>query len=120
MTLSDVQTCRNSQTRRHTGRAKTTRCGRMILTAFFFILVVISFSQPDASAQYITYVTSFQFDNARGFADNGLAPVEKNGKWGFINEKGQTVIDFQFDDARSFADNGLAVVKKKRKIRLYQ
>jgi len=41
-------------------------------------------------------------------------PVEKEGKWGYIDTTGRIRIDFQFDDASPFYD-GLAVVKKKDK-----
>ena len=31
-----------------------------------------------------------------------LFPVEKNGKWGFIDETGQIIIPLQFDSANEF------------------
>ncbi|MBQ7120421.1 MAG: WG repeat-containing protein [Oscillospiraceae bacterium] len=70
-----------------------------------------------------------QFEFAEAFSKNGLAAVcgggiwEKkegvasvdiasyNGKWGYINEKGEIVIDIQFLDAESFDENGLAKVQ---------
>jgi hypothetical protein len=42
--------------------------------------------------------------------NEGLAPVKKNGKWGYIDLKGKVVIDFLFDDAWCFSE-GLAAVK---------
>jgi hypothetical protein len=44
----------------------------------------------------------------------GLAPVKKNGFFGFINQNNQVVIDFQFDDVNVFIE-GLAQVKAKGK-----
>ena len=47
------------------------------------------------------------------FAENGLIAVEEdktNGKIGYMNKKGEIVIDFDFDDAGEFAKNGLALV----------
>jgi len=38
-----------------------------------------------------------------------LFPVEKNGKWGFIDETGQIIIPLQFDSANEFHE-GLALV----------
>lgn len=43
-------------------------------------------------------ITDFIYDSAKEFMD-GYAPVEKNGKWGFINSEGTEVTDFIFDDA---------------------
>ena len=45
----------------------------------------------------------------RAFSE-GLAPVKNaNGLWGYINEKGEVVLDFQWTDAYSFSE-GLAAV----------
>ena len=41
---------------------------------------------------------------------NGLAVVEKDGKYGYINESGETVIPSQYDYAKSFYDDTTAVV----------
>ena len=41
---------------------------------------------------------------------NGLAAVKMNGKWGFINKEGRTVIDYQFVDADYFTSEGLCFV----------
>lgn len=48
-------------------------------------------------------------DASNGF-EEGLAPVKKDGKWGYINVKGETVIDFIYEDAEVFSQ-GLAAVK---------
>lgn len=44
------------------------------------------------------------------FESNGLAAVKKNGKWGFVNNKGEMKIEPQFEEARSFM-SGFAAVK---------
>ncbi|MDQ3394848.1 MAG: WG repeat-containing protein [Bacteroidota bacterium] len=54
-------------------------------------------------------ITAYEYDMAYNF-NNGLAPVKKNGKWGYIDKKNNLVIDFKYDDASAFSD-GLAVVK---------
>lgn len=41
----------------------------------------------------------------------GMAAVKQNGKWGYLNELGQVVIDFQYDHVGSFQE-GLAIVGK--------
>lgn len=43
----------------------------------------------------------FCFDNGKEFSE-GLAAVVLNGKWGYINSKGEIAIDFQFGYASSF------------------
>lgn len=54
------------------------------------------------------------YDRAESFHE-GLAAVAigkyPNNMWGFINQKGETVIPFEYDDASSFSE-GLAVVGK--------
>lgn len=50
------------------------------------------------------------YDAGRAFK-NGLAPVSKDDKWGYINEKGDVVVAFQFKDAEIFSEDGLAPVK---------
>lgn len=44
-----------------------------------------------------------------GLFRDGLAAVQFEGKWGYINEFGETVIDFIYDDAKSFSE-GIASV----------
>ena len=44
----------------------------------------------------------------------GLAAVQKDGKWGYIDTKGRLVIDYQFDSAAYFSE-GLAFVEKNNK-----
>jgi hypothetical protein len=41
------------------------------------------------------------FEEARGFF-HGLAAVKLGGKWGFIDESGEIVVDFQFDRVSNF------------------
>ena len=51
------------------------------------------------------------FEQAKAFNKEGFAAVCKNGKWGFINAKGELVIDYQYDDALSFSNGYAAVLK---------
>jgi len=51
-----------------------------------------------------------QYEDA-GLFSEGLAPVEKGGKWGYIDEKNNVVIPFEYDVAFPFSE-GLAIVGK--------
>ena len=51
------------------------------------------------------------FDHIFDFSPNGLAAVTVDGKFGFVNEKGEMAIGFEFDQAGPFAANGLARVR---------
>ncbi len=54
--------------------------------------------------------TGPKYQNVRSYSE-GLAPVQvSNGKWGFINEKQQWVIQPKFEDAQEF-QNGKAAAK---------
>lgn len=55
-----------------------------------------------------------RYRNARSFSD-GLAPVQAaSGRWGFIDERQQWVIEPRFDDAREF-QSGKAAVRQNGK-----
>lgn len=57
--------------------------------------------------------TSFTYDHADGFVD-GLARVQRDGKWGFIDKSGKEVVPCVWDDIYYFI-NGLALVEKNGK-----
>lgn len=52
-----------------------------------------------------------EYEDARPFSDEGFAAVKRNGKWGFVDERGTVMIEFLFDDALSFGQH-LAAVKQ--------
>jgi hypothetical protein len=54
-------------------------------------------------------VTAPVYDYCTGYFRNGLTPVNRNKKWGYINTKGTEVIACVYDDATEF-DNGIAKV----------
>lgn len=60
----------------------------------------------------ITYTEHIapQYEDASLFSD-GLAAVKKDGKWGYIDTEGKTVIPFQYDLAYEF-NEGYAIVGK--------
>ena len=62
----------------------------------------------------LTYMHSSSTNNTIDTTDNfhdGLALVQKAGKWGYIDKSGKYAIPLQFDKVENFAD-GLARVQK--------
>ena len=57
--------------------------------------------------------TSYSYDHADAFID-GLARVQRDGKWGFIDKSGKEVIPCVWDDIYYFID-GLALVEQNEK-----
>ena len=53
-------------------------------------------------------ITDYIYENVKYFED-GYCPVQKNGKWGFIDEQGNEVTDFIWDDVSPLY-NGYAYV----------
>jgi len=53
----------------------------------------------------------YEIDNPGWAFEEGVIPVKKDGKYGFINEYNQTVIPFTYDDAYEFSE-GFAVVQR--------
>src|SRR5574343_343100 len=56
--------------------------------------------------------TCFIAHNFKG--QNYISAAKKDSLWGYIDEKGKTIIDFQYNYARNFSC-GLAIVKKNGK-----
>lgn len=62
-------------------------------------------------------VIECQFEYAKNFSHNGLAPVrDENDLWGYIDTEGNLVIDCIYEEAEIFTDNGLALVENKEGI----
>ena len=58
-----------------------------------------------------------EYESATNFYE-GFAAVERNGKWGFINNKGEQIVDFIYQDVARFSNvfsEGLASVKLNNK-----
>ena len=75
-----------------------------------------SFSMKSGKYTMIDYTGNIigteTYDDAHGFYyGSTLAAVCKNGKWGFIDDSGNAVIDYQFENAKSFSNNLAAVCK---------
>ncbi|WP_103585714.1 WG repeat-containing protein [Campylobacter concisus] len=52
----------------------------------------------------------WEFDDVCYFYE-GFATVQKDGKWGYINTKGEQIVEYEFNDARDFYE-GFAPVQK--------
>ena len=54
-------------------------------------------------------------ENKVAFPDINLFPKKENGKWGFVGQDGNVVVDYQYDDVTEFNEYGYAGVKKDEK-----
>lgn len=70
------------------------------------ILVLLFASAP--RAEIVSYYLGADGNN------QGLTPVEKNGKWGYVNSKGNFVIPAKFESAKPFSEGLAAVELNKR------
>jgi WG containing repeat len=98
------------------------KAGRVVIDPKAYILNG-SFSGGFAAVQFVTQkgvneviidktgkvIIAAEKVGLEGFGE-GLAPVQKNGKWGYVDSFGQFAIQPQFDDANSFSE-GLAAVQ---------
>lgn len=83
-----------------------------VLAGFMSYSIVAPAITPAAASEmsYSVMITP-QYEDADSF-NEGLAAVKKDGKWGYIDETGKTVIPFEYDYAFPFSE-GLAVVAKR-------
>ena len=87
------------------------------LLSFAFVLPVMAAGDDERDVIKYEQIIAPQYEDAKLFSD-GLAAVKKNGKWGYINEKNEVVIDFAYDHAYAFSE-GYAVVGKDDKTFIY-
>lgn len=90
----------------------------VILIAMLLVLTGCGNNTGDTKKEKTKKVTkvgdlTLELDAALNFSD-GLAPVCKNEKWGYIDNEGNVVIDFQYDAAAPFSE-GMAMVAKYEK-----
>lgn len=81
------------------------------LLAFMFVLNISPLKVAANEFNYTEIITPI-YDNARSFS-GGLAAVQKDGKWGYIDTDGKTIIDFKYDSASSFRENKAIVGTEK-------
>ena len=75
-------------------------------------------AQAFAADLTYTVLISARYEDAQSFSE-GLAAVKQGGLWGYVDEKGNTVIPFQYSYAFSFSE-GLAIVGKTVTTEAYQ
>ena len=88
---------------------------RRLLPLLLAALLLLAIPAPTAGASYNGGVAAetaieAQFDGAAPFS-GGLAAVKRGGKWGYIDERGGTVVPFEYDYAGPFSD-GCALAGK--------
>jgi hypothetical protein len=71
---------------------------------------VVYGESPNKSESAISEISRIrnEFDETKDFSED-LAAVKKNGKWGYIDKKGNVIINFMYEKAGSFI-NGSANV----------
>ena len=80
------------------------------VAAIFELLEVPVQPEPKPNNGHGTIIDNpLKYDNAGDYFSEGLAVVELNGKYGFIDKSGKVVIPIKYDDAWSFSE-GLAEV----------
>ena len=75
-----------------------------VLAGFMSYSIVAPAITPAAASEmsYSVMITP-QYEDADSF-NEGLAAVKKDGKWGYIDETGKTVIPFEYDYAFPFSE----------------
>ncbi len=88
------QRCQNMKKKAQTG----------ILLIFSILLSLCLYSQPKIPKEIDRLVLiEPNYENAGEFFDK-LAPVQKGGKWGYINANGDQAVDYKFDYAAPFSE----------------
>ena len=76
------------------------------------------FPEKDSTEGYIdiheNILIPFHYSSLYSFQHN-LTCAGKNGKNGYINRKGETVIPFLYDSSENFYDDGIVVIRKGEK-----
>ena len=78
-----------------------------------YVLIGINnkYGFADKATGQIVIPPIYEIDYSGWSFNEGLIPVKKDGKYGYINEHNQIVIPFNYDDAFEFSE-GLAVVQR--------
>lgn len=80
----------------------------LLMTTLPTAALAVDETAPERGTLNYTQAIAPQYEDA-GIFSEGLAPVKKDGKWGYINENNEVVIPFQYDVAGIFSE-GHAVV----------
>lgn len=82
--------------------------GILILNTILFIVSSIGFLclKSDFEIKYANNEKNMMKTIIQSSSNSNVAPIKakKNGKWGYINSNGNTVIDFKYDDCSEFME----------------
>ncbi|MDR3158645.1 MAG: WG repeat-containing protein [Zoogloeaceae bacterium] len=94
--------------KRRTGQmAHALRIGAALL-----LFAASSFARAEeARCAAISWAIAPRYESAWDFADNGLAAVAANGKWGYVDEQGREVVPLRYDTVANFFFGDLAPVE---------
>lgn len=83
---------------------------KRLFTIIMSLTLIITMIPSKVSANEFSYseIIAPKYDEVRSFSDD-LAAVMQNEKWGYIDVKGNTVIEFKYDMAYSFSENKAVV-----------
>jgi hypothetical protein len=68
----------------------------------------------DGECNQNSIIVEHRYEVAEKFGKNGLAKVSRDGKWGYVNLKGEEIIPLHFDEVGDF-DHGLVPVRLNNK-----
>lgn len=71
--------------------------------------IFLAFAILGATLSQAQIETFKKYNEVHNFSE-GFAKVELNGKWGFINQKGEEIIPLKYDNVEHFSE-GFAIVK---------
>ncbi len=57
------------------------------------------------------YITDFDYEYINTFSKEGYAVASKNGMYGMIDDKGNTILDFKYDVVEDYSKDGIPVLK---------
>ncbi|MDR7857459.1 WG repeat-containing protein [Tissierella sp.] len=79
---------------------------KKVLTFILSLMLIFTMIPREVYANEFSYSKIIDpiYDYARNFSE-GLAAVMKDGKWGYIDKTGKTVLEFKYDIAYSFSEN---------------
>ncbi len=80
-----------------------------------FLLIATLFYQSVFSQEKIEWIANPNDYHDMDISQTGYHAVKKNGKWGYIDNEGKTVLAFVYQDAFGFNKQGVAAVKKNDK-----
>ncbi len=93
--------------------------GVMLIVILLLSVILVVKSFPDSADEQGQPANKSDFSEDAGEAVEkltstmfrcGLVSVSEDGKWGYMNESGELIIEYQFDYAGVFNNNGIAAV----------